>query len=440
MGFIDYHGTKEDRFSEVLEYSHAQQKEDWKYKQSLRIRKWLEEMMVDGSMAGMFIQDLLKAVILRYKELCSLKETIENDVSYENGIDSEQLWKDFTLDLIRRHLDPFHMDLSQRNKHFDTFLIKIFKINEFGESEEFFNNYSRPEYRKYLTECFDPTWKDQQFYKKLFELCKINHSKIEVYESFLNIYRMLGLSIALYLNQAIQPLENGWMMQESAEWDALVEIEGKIKKGSLTASDINKIRNPICDEREKTGRLDIRGLEPGSNTEYNCTVSGIPQSKLRREKFKEYLSNGNISSYVNACALLMECDMPDEIKGYYDQLISRMPVLQDSISKFDEIYHADMDQFMEYFAPETLQLTAKYLDYRAAEPSEKTLREMKENVLVATRKLLQVVNEKIDEIYKFVAIDAKAEAKALEAIMTQDGYVDPSFLIGKNGGNDHGKQ
>jgi hypothetical protein len=32
MAFINYHGEKEDRYSEVLEYSRAQQKEEWKKK------------------------------------------------------------------------------------------------------------------------------------------------------------------------------------------------------------------------------------------------------------------------------------------------------------------------------------------------------------------------------------------------------------------------
>ena len=46
---------------------------------------------------------------------------------------------------------------------------------------------------------------------------------------------------------------------------------------------------------------------------------------------------------------------------------------------------------------------------------------------ITTKRFLQVVNEKIDEIYRFVTIDANAEAKALETIMSQDGHVDPAF-------------
>ena len=39
----------------------------------------------------------------------------------------------------------------------------------------------------------------------------------------------------------------------------------------------------------------------------------------------------------------------------------------------------------------------------------------------------ELVNEKIDEIYKFASIEIKAKAKALESLMSQDGYVDPNY-------------
>lgn len=57
------------------------------------------------------------------------------------------------------------------------------------------------------------------------------------------------------------------------------------------------------------------------------------------------------------------------------------------------------------------------------------MQETREGVFLATRKLLQVVNEKIDEIYRFVTMDANAEAKALEDLMNQDGHVNPEYRI-----------
>ena len=447
MGFIDYHGTKENRYTEVLDYARAQQQEDWKRKQTVKIKKWLEGLNGNSSMADMYIQDLLKTVIVRHRDLLTLEQSLTGEISVADGVSIELLWKDYTFDLIRRHVDPFHMDVLQRNKHFDAFLTRIFKTSTSGGAEEFFQNITdKPEYRRYLIECFDPAWKDQQFFKYMSEISRKDKSKREVYEKFLATYRQLGLTMALYLYQAAQTRDDGWMLQEAEEWNALSDLLVKVQKGTLTASDRKKIVNPLL-VRDEEKATPIKEPDPGGDITkeppeenigqrqtFEDIAAAILQSKLRKSEFKAYMKKADIPSYVNACILLLECDLPEDIRSNYDQLISRMPVLQDSVDKFDEIYHADLDQFKEYFAPEALQLTATYLDYQAAEPPEKILQETRENVLIATRKLLQVVNEKIDEIYKFVTIDANAEAKALEAIISQGGYVDPEYNIKKNGG------
>ena len=151
MGFIDYHGTKENRYSEVLDYARSQQQEDWKRKQIVKIKKWLDELSGNSNIADMYIQDLLKLVIIRYKDLLEIEQLLTWDVSKMHGISTEQIWKDYTFDLIRRHIEPFHMDVLQRNKHFDVFVTKIFKFGNSGEADEFFYNISdRPEYKRYL--------------------------------------------------------------------------------------------------------------------------------------------------------------------------------------------------------------------------------------------------------------------------------------------------
>ena len=53
----------------------------------------------------------------------------------------------------------------------------------------------------------------------------------------------------------------------------------------------------------------------------------------------------------------------------------------------------------------------------------------------ALEKLLLAVNEKKDEVYKFASIEVKAKAKALESLMSQDGFVDSAYKIKKGGGD-----
>ena len=113
----------------------------------------------------------------------------------------------------------------------------------------------------------------------------------------------------------------------------------------------------------------------------------------------------------------------------YVSLIEKMSKLHDAIEKFESVYQTDMTQFYEYYIPETLQLTATYLEYLNAGIGDQIILENEKEVLDATDKLLIAVNDKIDEIYKFASLEIKAKAKALESLMSQDGYVNPNFKI-----------
>ena len=438
MGFIDYHGTKEDRYSEVLEYAHAQQEEDWKKKQSIKIKKWLTDLTGDGRLADLYIQDLLKAVMIKYKELMSCGMDLIDSTDSLKDITPVQLWEDFSKEYAMRHVEPFHMIPENKEKHFDTFLIKIFKVSGQKQANEFYDTLSgNHDYRRYLTECFDPTWKGQQYFKYLCAITQRDKTKKGAFDRFLSLYRQLGVDISLYLYQAAQPRDDGWIIQESAEWNAICDIEKIIKKGGLGSPDYDVIHNPLLTKEVKKD-ISVNTVEEQSNDideepirtkTYEDISAEIPQSKLKKKEFEEFIGKGDIPGYVNACLLLLECDLPEDIKTNYDQLVMRMPILQDAIDKFDEVYHADIDQFNEYFAPEALRVTATYLDYQAVAPSEKILGETRENVLLATKKLVQVVNEKIDEIYMFVTIETNAEARAVEDVMIRDGYVDSQYKI-----------
>ena len=50
-------------------------------------------------------------------------------------------------------------------------------------------------------------------------------------------------------------------------------------------------------------------------------------------------------------------------------------------------------------------------------------------VLDAIEQLLTGVNDKIEEIRRFAAIELQAKAKALESMLSQDGYVNPEFKL-----------
>jgi hypothetical protein len=434
MGFIDYHGTKEDRYTEVLEYARAQQEEDWKRKDEQKLTLWLRDLTGSSTYAQLNVEDLVKYVVVKYRIMKQAWQSLMSLMKTDSGINSEQLWNDFSTDIAARHLSSFHLSQDKKTRYLQTFQTKVFKLSEAISAEDYYRIIAEnPKYRQYFAECFDPTWKGQQVFKWLYARVKKNKDGMALLNDFLDADRDCSLFLSLYLHQVILPHDDGWMREAEAERKAILDIRGKIHRGTIFGPDMTVLGYPLHQARtESTSTAPVNDLvEDGEHEtiQGKNQESSLPDSGLNKQKFRSLLQGGKIPEFVEASKMLLECELPDDIAQTYRQLVDRMPILQDAIRRFDDIYHADMDQFEEYFAPEALRITAVYLDYQAVRPSEKILKETRDGVFLATRKLLQVVNEKIDEIYRFVTIDANAEAKALETIMSQDGHVDPAYRI-----------
>ncbi len=151
--------------------------------------------------------------------------------------------------------------------------------------------------------------------------------------------------------------------------------------------------------------------------------------KLDMVRFKELVDKQTIPAYREACQALLKRNLPDELQSSYGELAERLDVLEESVHKFEMIYSADISQFCEYYIPETMKLTVTYLEYLDAKVGEKIVSETRTEVMQAIKKLLLSVNEKIDDIYKFASIETKAQARALETLMSQDGYIDETYKI-----------
>lgn len=434
MGFIDYHGTKEDRYTEVLEYARAQQEEDWKRKEEQKLTLWLRDLTGSSSYAQLNVEDLVKYVVLKYRIMKQAWQSLMSIIKPASEINSEQLWNDFSTDLAARHLSLFHLSQDKKTRYLQTFQTKIFKLSATISAEDYYRIIAEnPKYRQYFAECFDPTWKGQQVFKWLYARAKKNKDGMALLNDFLDANRDCSFFLSLYLHQVILPHDDGWMREAEAERKAILDIRGKIHRGTIFGPDRMILVNPLYQARTNSTStnpvIDLVADGEHKTAPGNKQEASIPNSGLDKQKFRTLLQDGKIPKFVEASKMLLDCDLPDDIAQTYRQLVDRLPILQNAIQRFDDIYHADMDQFEEYFAPEALKITAVYLDYQAVRPSEKILKETRDSVFLATRKLLQVVNEKIDEIYRFVTIDANAEAKALETIMSQDGHVDPAYRI-----------
>lgn len=429
MGFIDYHGNKEDRYQDVLEYARAQQEEELRRREDEKVNKWLIGKIKDNRYISISINDLMKYIIVRYR---SMKSVYEKMIDQSSGVQTnreKRLWIDFCIALVSRRLDRFDLEIDIKNKYYHIFLEKVFKLEEFTSAEQHYKSImNNVLYKRYMEECYDLNQK-RYFWRWIAYIGKKEDSD---FIGFVNTYKQLSILLGYYLFQGIRSQNTLWMTQLDTEIKYLERLEKDYFSGKLAVVHNDKLINPIYQEKKNV-------LDDWQNNhlskENDLSEDNKKRSELDRKKFDWLLEQKDLSSYISVCQLLKQCNLPDEIDNIYKELILRIPVLQESLSKFKEIYEPEMDDFYDYYIPEALKITATYIEYVNVGIGLEILEETEKEVIDVTKKLLLAVNSKIDEIYKFASIKVKAKAKALESIMSQDGYVDPEYTINKKSYN-----
>lgn len=227
-------------------------------------------------------------------------------------------------------------------------------------------------------------------------------------------------------------LVNPWDMDE-IPFD-MVDFEGATRAAFEGGEIPLKLGTGKSGQKPVAGTASDAAAETEGASAMTGTSSAAVEEKPKRPKldsaqFETLLEQQTLPAYVDACRLLRACALPQEMDALYGELSDRMSVLQDTMDKFEQIYQADTTQLREFYIPEALELTASYLEYLDIGIGEDTIESTAREILEALKKLRLAVEDTQKEICKFATIEINAKAKALESLMSQNGFVNPDFKI-----------
>lgn len=154
-----------------------------------------------------------------------------------------------------------------------------------------------------------------------------------------------------------------------------------------------------------------------------------PKIIIDMDAFDNYFEMGTLVGFRNCFKLLEKCGLEETLIQKSKELENRIEVLEEAEAKFKKIYQADLSLFIENYIPESLNLVLGYIEYVNVKVSDNILASSLLEVEEVLNALLIGINDKIDEIYKFASIELKATAKALNATMSSNGYVDSKYKI-----------
>lgn len=243
MGFINYRGKKEDRYSEILNYSRAQQDDEWKRKEDERVGVWLMKFTGDGKFVTYNLQKLLKLIMSLYRELFDTYKKIFVDGTVPDNCYEEQLWKDFSIDLVDRHIRFYHVTIEDREKDLQMFIDRIFKLSGTVSAVMHIEYLAeRSDYNKYFSECFDPFQTGRYFYHLVRYVGKNNNANVDV---FFDYYKKLILTLGMFFYQAFRPRNNGWTKLLETEIIAVENIQEQHRKNEHIIINSEFLKNPL---------------------------------------------------------------------------------------------------------------------------------------------------------------------------------------------------
>ena len=144
--------------------------------------------------------------------------------------------------------------------------------------------------------------------------------------------------------------------------------------------------------------------------------------------YEELVEKADLGACIFAFEYVMSGDIPVALKELIDSMLPKLKCLQRTVAQYpekkDSIY-----QFLHYYVPEAVKVVAEYQQYQFVGLQSAALRNVFQKVMEAVRALDIAVLQKIAALYEIATMDTIAQADALREILSQDGFVDPSYAI-----------
>ncbi|WP_448783959.1 hypothetical protein [Blautia sp.] len=244
MGFIDWHGTKEDHFDNVLEYAKDRKREEIRAQEEKIILKWMGDRLGDSRYGQIKSTDCVRLLAREYIALDQLYMDMIRSVNSGNiKFDPVQLWKDLWTATIEAVIEYAGIQDQKKVALMSVFSDKVFRLNSLTSVERHLQEKKKSRrYTKYFRECFFlESGQPMQFWRWIYKLRRGNYRKTE---SLLSGYQRSLLLMAFYLYLSAE--ESGkWILQMEQQVNVLTDLQKLFSENAYYESDDKKLMNPL---------------------------------------------------------------------------------------------------------------------------------------------------------------------------------------------------
>lgn len=243
MGFIDYHGKKKDHFSDVLDYSRAQQEEEHRQLEGQKAGKWLADVLYAQKPVVLTPDETTKRFVLAFRDLNEAWYSLCDGTMLDIQPDlKEQVRKNFLIGTTVGYLDKFYDSSEEKKNVLRVFSDRIYRLQGIEAGEILRQVKENSRYRRYLDRCFSLNGAEPYFYRLLGTLDKTLTG--EKAKEFLECQKRFEAFLAYYLSQLTQADCDIWLNDANQRQEMLEKAKEGIRK--MSAIDPKKLADPLC--------------------------------------------------------------------------------------------------------------------------------------------------------------------------------------------------
>lgn len=251
MGFIDWHGNKQDHYQEVLAFAQMKERLNTENFGSQMKKKADAEFFGTPELASLKTKEVLKLLVKEQKTMGRIYKQLLCDAGADAGGAEIQIYQDAWLYLIVHMIDESALDKTTKEKLADAFLNHILKMENrtsvklHGQSLQ-----QNSAYQKYVRECFElRSGSPAVFWQWIGYLEQKSFGK-EQGQQLARLYQMFSMHFAFYLNQIIPEQEIGKRFAKNRKVHASIIAMSLRDFGSYPAL-MEKMENPLYCEKLK---------------------------------------------------------------------------------------------------------------------------------------------------------------------------------------------
>ncbi len=250
MGFIDWHGNKQDQYEDILEFAKMKEKMEAENFGSQMKKKADAKFFGVPELLSMESDEILKLLLKEKKGLDMLYDSmVQNVLIIEQLHVSSDMTKQFYDDFLRYSMDVLFqqtkIEEGRVHQFVDVILNKVFKVNNQISTNEHYQRIKTSEaYRQYLCRGFELKSGNVTLFWQWIRYISELSAKNKEGTQFVKLYQRFMAHLSYYINQLIPDSDVGKKYTDRRTINT--EILQRSVSAKIDVANIEKnIRNPI---------------------------------------------------------------------------------------------------------------------------------------------------------------------------------------------------